>query len=187
MLPTKQQNGPIGQNGKVMMSLEPNSSAVRAMLLSAIPLGVELLSRCEKISGPLYYWWSRNDLNEISEGKNLNKYSEMLEEGTYLESVLPAVQWWIHVMSALNWGMDSVVLYPLYEKQRKTIMTLLNDVLSGYSAALSESGEFSGWKSMERPAAVELIRRYQLYINGICNLARDLWPAVDLDWLITHP
>ncbi len=64
------------------------------------------------------------------------------------------------------------------------MLSLLNDTLSSYTAALAKTMHYSDVPHEEGfPANFELLKRYRLYTRYLCELARELWPKVKLGWL----
>ena len=101
-------------------------------------------------------------------------------------NVLRCLQWWDEVATWLALGNSDRIEFgePQFEKQRAKYLKLLNEVLSGYAAALAESPTYAGCGSHSRPAGLELMRRYKACVDEIMQFAGDVWPEVDLGWLL---
>lgn len=106
--------------------------------------------------------------------------------GCYLHSILPALDWWIDISKAFSLGSHtgSAGHDRRFEKNKAKLLKLLNDALCSYTAALSETGDFSEPLSLRTPAALELLKRYRLYTRAVCATAQKIWPNVDLGWLL---
>jgi hypothetical protein len=127
------------------------------------------------------------DLDEILKGENSEKHMEFLADDLPIRSIFAYINWWVDVSEALIVGRSTEGSHadPTFNKQRAKLFALLNDVLSVYAAALSETLYYSGVdRSDTYPSQLELFRRYRLYTLHICDIAQKMWPDVDLEWLL---
>jgi hypothetical protein len=169
----------------LISALSPKDSSPQTMLLSAVPEGLRRLADLGNYPVPRLYF-SFKELTEITYGQNIEKHEETLEDGTYLSNVLQCLQWWDEVATWLALGNSDKGEYgeAQFEKQRAKYLKLLNDVLSGYAAALAESPFYAGCGSSSRPAGLELMRRYRACVDEIMQFAGDVWPGVDFLWML---
>jgi hypothetical protein len=160
-------------------------STIHAMLLSAVPEGLKRLAEMGDDPAPRLHF-SIKELAEIAYGQNIEMHEESLGDGTYLSNVLPCLAWWGDVARALALGNSDEGEYgeTQFEEQGAKYLKLLNDVFSGYAAALAESPYYAGYGSSTRPAGLELMRRYKAYIDEIMELTEDVWPGVDFLWML---
>jgi hypothetical protein len=110
-------------------------------LMDNAPEGLKMLAEWGEDQTQLHYV-SIDELDEFVEGINTPEHTdEVLLDGIYLQGVLPAVDWWIDVADALLLGRNKVGTWgePEFNEQQAKLIALLNDVLSGYAAALAES------------------------------------------------
>jgi hypothetical protein len=108
----------------------------------------------------------------------------------HVKFVLPAIDWWtgaLKAMSNAGYDEDDIRYEPALERQKSKLLGLLNDALCCYASAVAEDSHFSNPDSdilcREKPATVELLRRYRIYTRAVCALAKEAWPKADLDWL----
>lgn len=155
-------------------------STPHTMLTSSASEGLEYLADCGRSSKGVPF--SIFELDDIVEGKNLEKYTEEIEESCYLNFVMDSLQWWIEVSKAINYGRENDNDPKDYGAKR---IRLLNDALSSYAAAFAESYYHSSGSDCG-PAGLELLKRYRLYTICVCEYADERWPDVDLGWLWTR-
>jgi hypothetical protein len=154
------------------------------MLLSAVPYGLKTLAELSEDT-PIFCF-SASGLDEmLLEDENIEGLENDISDGLYFGNILPAIQWWIDVSKALTIGRgDALDLYkPEFKEHRANLITLVNDALSAYAAALAEAAEFSDKSSCRAPASIELLKRYRLFTWYVRSFAREVWPGVDLGWL----
>lgn len=91
---------------------------------------------------------------------------------------------WIDIAKSVALGRgNSFSTEPGFEEQKKELAELLKATLSSYAAALLEAPEFSDSRS-RRTASIELLRQYRLFTRAVCVFAKEMWPEVDLAWLM---
>ena len=161
-------------------------SSTQAMLLSAVPQGLKRLAECGEDLPHICF--TLDELDIIVEGEHTENLEPLFEDGTYLRQVLPALDWWIWVTDSLNQGrsMNGAFAEAEFEEQRAKLLFLLDDVLSSYTAALAEGPIYSACHTNGHSAGLELMKRYRIYTRYVCAFAQDVWPAVDLGWLLNH-
>ncbi|WP_158792449.1 hypothetical protein [Granulicella sp. L60] len=156
--------------------------------LQAMPLEdsfgtLEAINRC-RVNRPTLTI-SVEDLDAIYEGRY--KYARGLEEdlldGRYFNEMLPAVGWWVEVTQALSRARfadnDTV-----FDRRKNLLLKLLDDVLSTYAAALAEGNSFCDTQPEGSPASIKFMRTYRMFTRAVCALAREIFPNVDLHWLL---
>ena len=157
-------------------------SSIHTMLLSAVDGPIGELARCGDNRPILIF--PVEDLDAILDGTY--QYRKGLEadllDGRYFHELLPAIGWWVEVTQALSIGRfesnESV-----FDRRKDKIIELLNDALSSYAAALAEGNYFCDNEPKGAPASIKFIKRYRLYTRAVCELAKEILPYVDLDWL----
>jgi hypothetical protein len=159
-------------------------SSTQTMLLSAVPQGLQQLAECGEDLPHIRF--TLDELDVIVEGKQTESLEPLFEDGTYLRQVLPALDWWIWVADSLNLGrsMNGAFAEAEFEEQRAKLLFLLDDVLSSYTAALAEGPIYSGCRSSSYSAGLELLKRYRQFTRYVCAYAREMWPGVELGWLL---
>jgi hypothetical protein len=154
-----------------------------AMIVNAAPKGIAALAQCR--DNLPHFILTIDELDEIVEGKNTDDLQASFACGGYLTDVLPALDWWIQCTKALSLGTstDWIDFHPVFEREKSKLTELLNDALSSYAAALAEGSYYSDNKCAA-PAGFELLKRYRLYTRHVYAVARQIWPDVNLDWLL---
>jgi hypothetical protein len=156
-----------------------------AMIVNAAPAGITALA--ERRDDLPHFILTIDELDEIVEGKNADAMESSFPGGSYLLDVLPALDWWVECTKALSLGKstDWIDFHPVFEREKSKLIELLNDALSSYAAALAEASFYSDTKfGQAAPAGLELLRKYRLYTRHVCAVAREMWPDVNLDWLL---
>jgi hypothetical protein len=159
-----------------------SQDSIQSMLLSVVPPGLQRLA-VHRESLP-YTFLTINELDEIVEGKDTEDLEHSIADGIYLKNVLPAIDWWTDVALdvAGGNGMEDEYYTPAYDAQKNGLLALLNDALSSYTAALTETALH---RDSERiPAGMELLKRYRLFTRYVCAFAQEVWPNVDMGWLL---
>jgi hypothetical protein len=168
--------------GSTLSAFSSQDSSIQSMLLSVVPPGLQQLALCR---GRLpYNCLTIDELDAIVEGKDTGDLESSIADGIYLTHVLPAIDWWIDVALdvAGGNGMEYEFCIPAYDVQKRNLLTLLNDALSSYSAALAEVAFHCN--SERIPAGMELLRRYRMLTQYVCSFAQEVWPNVDMGWLL---
>jgi hypothetical protein len=158
-------------------------SSPETMILSALPEGLQRLADCGARLPHMTF--TVDELDGIIEGRDTEALESSCADGCYLDAVLPTIDWWLDVASDMvgGNGMEHDFSMPGYEDQKQNLTTLLHDVLSSYAAAVAESGlSFSA--SDRIPAGMEMLKRYRLFTRYVCSFAQEVWPGVDLGWLL---
>lgn len=174
-------------NGNQSTSTHDQKSLAKKMLLRCTPEGVQRLAwSLEHLPNHLT-GFSVEELDEIAAGENTEQHLVNVGDGTYLDGVLPCLNWWIGVAEGLTFGrsIEGTWADPTFEGQRKKLLTLLNDTLSSYAAALAVTLHYSKYSPSE--SGLELLKRYRIYTRAVCDFAREVWPEVNLEWLYTQP
>lgn len=164
----------------------PQESPALTMPPSAVPEGLRLLAWCCE-NRPSDSFFSVDDLDAIAENENTDIDGEG-PDGASIHSALGYINWWLRVAEALTFGRSTkgLIADPAFDEQRAKVLSLLNDTLSSYAAALAENLYYAGaetYQTATYPAHLELFRRYRLYTRHVCGFAREVWPDVELDWL----
>jgi hypothetical protein len=172
--------------GITLSAFSSKNPSIQSMILSAVPEGLQRLAECgERLPRVLPMLLTIDELDAIVEGKNTEDLESSIADGLYLQNVLPAINWWLDVaqdMSGGN-GMKHTLWSTAHENQKRNLIALLNDVLSSYAAAFAEAGlSFSA--SPRIPAGMEMLKRYRLFTRYVCAFAKEVWPEVELGWLL---
>jgi hypothetical protein len=157
--------------------------SIQSMILSAVPEGLQRLAECgERLP---HICFTVDELDAIVEGKDTEKLESSCADGIYLQDMLPAINWWLDVAQDIAGGngMKHDFWMPAHEDQKHNLLALLNDLLSSYAAAFAEAGlSFSA--SPRIPAGMEMLKRYRLFTRYVCAFAKEVWPEVELGWLL---
>jgi hypothetical protein len=169
--------------GNTLSAFSSQNPDIQSMILSAVPEGLQRLASCsERLPWTCF---TVDELDAIVEGKDTEDLESSIADGIYLQGVLPAIKWWLDVaqdMAGGN-GMKHDFCISAYEDQKQNLLALLNDVLSSYAAAFAEAGlSFSA--SDRIPAGMEMLKRYRLFTRYACAFAQEVWPEVELGWLL---
>jgi hypothetical protein len=169
--------------GNTLSAFSSQNLSIQSMILSAVPEGLQCLAEC---AGRLpHMTFTVDELDAIVEGKDTEDLESSCADGCYLGAVLPAIDWWLDVAQdiASGNGMKQDHCTPAYEEQKHNLLALLNEVLSSYAAAFAEAG-LSFTDSLRIPAGMEMLRRYRLFTRYVCAFAKEVWPEVELGWLL---
>jgi hypothetical protein len=160
-----------------------NDSSPHTMIMSAVPEGLQRLAECAERLPHMSF--TVDELDGIIEGRDTEALESSCADGCYLDAVLPSIDWWLDVAGDMvgGNGMEHDFSMPGYEDQKQNLTALLHDVLSSYAAAVAESG-LSMSASNRIPAGMEMLRRYRLFTRYVCSFAQEVWPEVDLGWLL---
>jgi hypothetical protein len=173
-------------NGNTFSALSSQNPAIQSMILSAVPEGLQRLAACGKNLPRVCF--TLDELDAIVEGNNTEDLESSCGDGFYLHSILSAINWWTNVAQDIAGGngMEAKFVVPEYEGQKRTVIALLNDVLSSYAAAFAESPYYCSddVSSGRVPAGMELMKRYRLFTRYVCAFAKEVWPDVNLEWLL---
>jgi hypothetical protein len=169
--------------GNTISARLSKDSSPQTMILSAVPEGLQRLAECgERLP---HICFTVEELDAIVESKDTEDLESSCADGIYLQSMLPAIKWWLDVaqdMAGGN-GMKHDFWTPVYEDQKHNLLALLNDVLSSYAAAFAEARlSFSALPKI--PAGMEMLKRYRLFTRYVCDFAKEVWPEVELGWLL---
>jgi len=150
-----------------------------------VPLGLRLLAESED-NAPGSYYFSSAELDEIVAGKNTEEHLVHVGDTSYLSGLLPRLNWWIGISSDLSVGRSVAGVFgdPMFERQRDALLPLLQEVLSCYPAAVAAAQRFSGLDG--GIACLELLKRYRIFTRAVCDFAREVWPDVNLEWIIAQ-
>jgi hypothetical protein len=169
--------------GTTISAFSSQNLEIQSMIISAIPEGLQRLAATGKPSSNIMF--TIGELDAIVEGKGTEDLESSVADGIYLQGMLPAIKWWLDVaqdMAGGN-GMKHDFWTPAYGDQKRNLIALLNDVLSSYAAAFAEAGlSFPG--SPRIPAGMEMLKRYRLFTRYVCAFAKEVWPEVELGWLL---
>jgi hypothetical protein len=169
--------------GTTFSAFSSQKPEIQSMMLSAVPEGLQRLAECGERLPRICF--TVDELDAIVEGKDTEELESSCADGIYLQGMLPAIKWWLDVaqdMAGGN-GMKHDFCTPAYQDQKHYLLALLNDVLSGYAAAFAEAGlSFSA--SPRIPAGMEMLKRYRLFTRYACAFAQEVWPEVELGWLL---
>jgi hypothetical protein len=170
--------------GSTISAFSSQNPSIQAMISSVVPEGIQRLADCAA-AGPHPYF-TVAELELIVQGEDTKDLESSLADGIYMQEILSAIEWWISVADCLlcGTGIKSKFADAEFEEQRTKLLSLLNDVLSSYSAALAEGTFYSRHNSLRVPAGVELLKRYRLYTRYVCAFARETWPDVNFEWLL---
>jgi hypothetical protein len=170
--------------GNTLSALSSQNPSIQSMILSVIPEGIQRLADCAADAPHRYFTVAELEL--IVKGEDTKDLESSLADGIYMQGILPAIEWWIQVADCLlcGTGIKSKFADEEFEEQRTKLLSLLNDVLSSYSAALAEGTWYSLHNADRVPAGVELLKRYRLYTRYVCAFAREIWPNLNLEWLL---
>lgn len=127
-------------------------------------------------------------LDEIVEGTNLERHAERLADGTYLSSLLDVINWWRGVEHALVYGRNSDIICPAPEFQSDfaSMLRLRRIVFEGFMAADESTWHYLDGED-ELTAGFELLKNYRIYTRFVVDLAKKIWPEVNLEWLESRP
>jgi hypothetical protein len=166
------------------LPLNAQKSSGRVMLMSAAAECLTLLT-WHREHRPENTFCSVDDLDEILNGHNRDKHMEYLADNL---PIFPYINWWVDVFEALSVGRSTEGgshANPAFNQQRDKLFALLNDVVSMYTAALCESLYYSGVHRPDTyPSQLELLQRYRRFTLHVCHIAQEMWPDVDLEWLL---
>jgi hypothetical protein len=160
-------------------------SSTQTMLLSALPEGLQRLAQCG--SRLPYMMFTLAELDGIVEGKDTEDLESSCADGIYLQGMLSAIDWWTDVAQDIAGGNGMKAEFDVagLEGQKHNVTALLNDVLCSYAAAFAETPYYSDdLTSCRIPAGMELLKRYRLFTRYVCSFANEVWPSVDLGWLL---
>jgi hypothetical protein len=164
----------------------PNvEESVHTMLMSAAPEGIECLAELAEdipdLGVPLV------DLDEIADGKNIDTHLKGYGSGISLRSFLSSIEWWENVSECIILGRSREELYDdlAFLEQQKKIVVSLHGALASYMSA--RSAPHSDLELEEDIAYIEALKHYRLFTRAVCDLARQLWPVMNLDWLYRQP
>ena len=138
----------------------------------------------ERIRFPL----TVQDLDEIVEEINLDRHAERIADGTYLSTLLRVIDWWRRIEHALVYGRstDNSCPAPEFQSDFAVMLHLRQTFFEGYTAADATTWHYLDGED-ELTAGFELLKNYRIYTRFVVNLAKKIWPEINLEWLATHP
>jgi hypothetical protein len=149
---------------------------------SAAPEGIVRLAAClERL--PSRTSFTVAELDAILEGDTSIERFGSLPDGSYLQNMLPRINWWVSVSRALTFGntQGGIFCDPTQADKRDVLLSLLPPVFDGYVAALRNTQHYT--EDDDYCVHLEFLKRYRILTKFICAWAEELWPNANLRWL----
>ena len=146
------------------------------------------------------------DLDQIVARVNLERHRLSVFDGTYLDDVLPKLEWWLALGELILFCASeraAVVPSPEIAKFKRKFVRLADDALYYHSAVWTKELDMStipddvlvaefqrrnNSRNAKRlsdrtDAALDLLANYRRLTRHVRDFAKRLWPEVDLGWL----
>ena len=157
---------------------------------SRTPWGLEVLQCCQRCQDKTRLYFGVGELDDIAAGKHLDLHLETILDGTWIDDVLPRLNWWITIAGGLGNGRSHEFRSesddtPELKEFRQNVVSMVGEILTLYPAALDSVLSVSAPESLKDIRGLDMMKKYREFTLYVRDFAYTVWPdkTYEISWL----